>query len=371
MIKVLELIDGGFLGGGQTHILSLVKCIDKNKFDTVISASGEGEFKKQVLKNGFKFAEIEMPKIYHSRYLEELNRIITENKIEIIHSHGGVAGMYARFYNKRYDKVKVIHTIHGIHYINSPGLIKKFISLSVEQFLVPFTDRFICVSDADLETAVKNKIIDPEKTTVIKNGIDLARFSGKLKDKEITDALGIFSDDLIIGNISRFDYQKNQRFIILNADAILEKFPAVKILLAGGGKLLDECRQMAERSLYKDRIIFTNEVNDPEKYYPLLDIYVFPSLWEGLSISLIEAMASSKCILASNIPANKELIEDNQNGLIFNVYSKHEYLLKLEELITDKKLRLKLSQQAGKDSMNYSEKVMTEKIEKEYLKLIL
>lgn len=369
MIKVLELIDGGFLGGGQMHVLSLVKCLDKNKFDSVIAASGEGEFKKQVLNNGFKFTGIELPKIYHSRYLDELNRIITGNKIDIIHSHGGVAGMYARFYNKRYDKVKVIHTIHGIHYINSPGLIKKFISLSVEQFLVPFTDRFICVSDADLETAVKNKIIDPVKTTVIKNGIDLEKFSGKQKDKELADALGLFPDDLIIGNISRFDYQKNQRFIILNADTILEKFPAVKILLAGGGKLLEECRQMAERSIYKDRIIFTDEVSDPEKYYPLLDVYVFPSLWEGLSISLIEAMASSKCILASGIPANRELISDNQNGLLFNVYSKHEYLLKLEELITDKKLRLKLSEQAGKDSLNYSEKVMTEKIEKEYLKL--
>jgi len=369
MIKVLELIDGGFLGGGQTHILSLVKCLDKNKFDPLIAASGEGEFSKSVLSKGYNFISIELPKIYRSKYLDELHSIIEDNEIDIIHSHGGVAGMYARFYKKKFENIKVIHTIHGIHYINSPGVLKRFISLSVEQYLMPYTDRFICVSDADLETALKNKIIDPEKTTVIKNGIDLEKFAGKQKDTELLSVLGLSAKDLIIGNVSRFDHQKNQRFIILNSEVILEKFPAVKILLAGGGKLLEECRQMAERSIYKDRIIFTEEVSDPEKYYPLLDIYVFPSLWEGLSISLIEAMASSDCILCSGIPANRELITDNHNGLIFNVYSKHEYLLKLEELITDKKLRLKLSQQAERDSVNYSEKVMTEKIEKEYLNL--
>ena len=163
MIKVLELIDGGFLGGGQMHILSLVKCLDKNKFDTVIAASGEGEFKKQVLKNGFKFTGIELPKIYHSRYLDELNRIITENKIDIIHSHGGVAGMYARFYNKRYDKVKVIHTIHGIHYINSPGLIKSLFLFQSNSFWYPSLTGLSAYRMLTLKQRLKIRSLIPRK----------------------------------------------------------------------------------------------------------------------------------------------------------------------------------------------------------------
>lgn len=370
MIKVLELIDGGFLGGGQTHILSLVKCLDKNIFDATLAASGKGEFKNAVGKNGYKFIEIELPKFYKSKYLNDLDRIVRENAIEIIHSHGGVAGMYARFYKKKFGSVKVIHTIHGIHYINSANYFKKIVSLSVEQYLVSFTDKFICVSKSDYETALKNKIINPGKTSVIKNGIDLKKYFRKPIDKNLLAGLTLNGREFIIGNISRFDFQKNQRFILSSAEFILEKYPEVKILFAGDGKLLNECMQMAEKQIHKNRIIFTGEVSNPEDYYSLFDIYVFPSLWEGLSISLLEAMASSNCILASNIPSNRELLKNNLNGYIFNVNSKNDFLIKLEKLIEDEKLRRSLSEQAFKDSGNYSDDMMTKKTETEYLNLI-
>ncbi|MEO8209286.1 MAG: glycosyltransferase [bacterium] len=371
MINVLEIIDGGFIGGGQTHILSLVKCLDKTKFSANIAGSGKGEFKKLVYNNGFNFKNIELPKFYRSKYLKDLDRIVKENSIDIIHSHGGVAGMYARFYKKKYNAVKTIHTIHGIHYINSSNFFKKALSLSIEQFLVSFTDKFICVSESDYELAVKNKIAAPEKTAIIRNGIDLEKFKRKTKDIKLLEKLNLTEDDLIIGNISRFDYQKNQRYLILNTNYIFEKFPKVKLLLVGEGKLSDECKQLVQKSEHKDRIIFTGEVSNPEDYYRVFDIFVFPSLWEGLSISLIEAMASSACILASNIPANKELIRNNSNGFTFDLNNETEFKQKLEQLIGNEKLRKEFSEQAKKDSLNYSENVMTKKIEEEYFKLTI
>jgi glycosyltransferase involved in cell wall biosynthesis len=369
MIKILELIDGGFIGGGQTHILSLVKCMNKNNFEAVIAASGKGEFKKLVNQRGFNFREIELPKIYRSGYLKELDKIVKENSIDIIHSHGGVAGMYARFYKKKYGSIKVIHTIHGIHYINSHDFFKKLFSLSVEQYLVPFTDKFICVSDTDYELALANKIIDVEKTVVIKNGIDLKTFTQQPKNKSLLEELNFSEDDFIAGSISRFDYQKNQRFIISNSDLVLKKFPGVKILLAGDGRLLNRCKRLAEDSGYGERIIFTGEVTNPEDYYSLLDVYIFPSMWEGLSISLIEAMASARCIIASDIPSNKELIKNGVNGFTFNLNDAMEYKSKLDDLISDEKLRIKLSGRALLDSEDYSEETMTKKTESEYLKL--
>ncbi len=364
MINVLELIDGGFMGGGQTHILSLVRCLDKERFLPVIAASGKGGFKIMVNENGYTFEDIELPKLYRSKHLKILDKIIRENSINIIHSHGGVAGMYARFYKKKYNKVRVVHTIHGIHYLNSPNFLRKYSSVAMEQFLVNYTDKFICVSDSDFKTASENRIINPEITVVIKNGIDLARFPVKSKDKILMEKLGIEESDFIIGNIARFDIQKNQKYIILNSAELLRKYPHVKILLIGDGKLLNECKLLAGG--WANRIIFIEEVNDPECYYSLFDIFIFPSMWEGLSISLIEAMASGCCILASDITANLELI-NNSNGVIFSLDDKKEYARKIEILINDKNMRNNLSAKAHIDSANYSDEVMTKRIEEQYL----
>ncbi|MEO8209852.1 MAG: glycosyltransferase [bacterium] len=371
---MLELIDGGFIGGGQTHILSLAQCIDIEHFNVVIAASAKGKFKEEVLKSNLKFNEIELPKFYMSRYLKDLNEIIVKNSIDIIHSHGGVAGMYSRFYAKKYNKAKVIHTIHGIHYINSGSSIRKIVSQSIESYLKPFTDRFICVSEHDLITAQKMQIIVREKTSVIKNGVDLNRFKKKnraeLLQEDFISKLNLNQEDFIIGNISRFDYQKNQKFIISNSEYFLNTFPGSKILLCGDGKYLNECKQMADSSRFSHRIIFTGEITNPEKYYSLFDVFIFPSMWEGLSITLIEAMASSCCILASDIPSNKELIEDNSTGVFFKLGDQADFRYKLLLMMEDNVLRNELSLNAESESKKYSREKITKKIETEYHNLL-
>ena len=100
--------------------------------------------------------------------------------------------MYARFYKKRYGNIKTVHTIHGIHYLNSGNLLRKYLSLSIEQHLVPFTDKFICVSEADLKKAVENKIADKEKSIIINNGISRIQFKIDKKNQVIEPELIVF-----------------------------------------------------------------------------------------------------------------------------------------------------------------------------------
>lgn len=369
MIRILELIDGGFIGGGQTHILSLVKCLNKEKFDPLITASGSGEFRPLAKKNDFRFEPAELPKFYRKKYLGRIDEIVKKYSIDIIHSHGGVAGMYARFYKKNFGNVKTLHTIHGIHYINSSNVFRKYFSLSVEQYLTQFTDRFICVSQSDRDLAEKLKIAEPSSTTVIYNGIDHDRFSIREKNKSLMIKYGIDEADTVIGNISRFDYQKNQRYILRNCDELLKKYSGLKILLAGDGKYLDECKKLAEGIEEKERIIFPGSVTNTEDHYSLFDAYVFPTLWEGLSISMIEAMSCGRCIIASDIPSNKELIEDGVSGYLFDVNDRSVFKEKIEKAVNSKAIRDKLSDNAFRKSKNFSEKIMTEKTEKEYLKL--
>lgn len=366
MIKVLELIDGGFLGGGQTHILSLVGNLDPEKYDAVIAAAPKGEFKEEAFSRGFKFQNVYLTKLYKGKYLNAIDKIVKDNKIDIIHSHGGIAGMYARFYKKKFDNVKIVHTIHGIHYNRTGNFLRRVFSQSTEQHLVKYTDRFICVSDEDKKLAEKMKIIDPLKTEVIKNGINVERFTGKEKDPGLIERYNIKESDFIIGNISRFDYQKNQRQLIKVFSVLAQRIHDIKLLLVGDGKLFEECVNQAELEGVADKVIFTGEISNVEDYYPLIDIFVFPSLWEGLSITLIEAMASGRCIIASDIPANKELIKDNDTGLLYDVNDEESLYNRIQNAYIDKFDRERLSENASKEGLKYSEKEMAEKIEGVY-----
>lgn len=369
MIKVLELIDGGFIGGGQTHIISLCRNLDKNLFSPVIAANPDGDFRILAKKEGLEFEGIALPKIFRKKYLKKLAELVEKLKPDIIHAHGGVAGMYVRFLKRDNKNLKVVYTLHGIHYIRSKNYARRFFSLAIEQYLVKDCDAYICVSKDDVKTAVKNKIVKEEHVHLIPNGININRFKDSQTDRNLKARLGIKESDFVIGNVSRFDEQKNQMMLVNAFPGILKLIPDAKLLLIGDGLLYDSCQNRADRLKIADNIIFAGSIPDPENYYPLMDLFVFPSRWEGLSITLIEAMASGKCIAASSIPSNKELITDKQNGVLFTLGNTSALIKVISELYINPDLRKNLSLNAQISSENYNEKTMADKITSVYTTL--
>ena len=370
MIKILELIDGGFIGGGQTHILSICRNLDKEKYLPIIAASPKGEFKELTLKENIRFYDVKLPKIYRGKYLKELKTIIDKEKVDIIHAHGGVAGMYAKFYKKKIGNIKVIHSIHGIHYIHSKNILRKSFSKTIEQYLVNFADMFLCASDEDIKVGSEFKIINKEKTKKVSYGIDLKKFERKLKEYALLKELGISENNFVIGNISRFDEQKNQKILIDIFPYLVKTIPTAILLLIGEGKLLRSAKRQVNELGIKDKVIFAGTRKDLEKIYPLIDVFVFPSKWEGLSITLMEALSAGCSIIASKIPQNIEMIEDNVNGMIFNLINKEELKNKIVELYNNIDFKNKLSLGAIYSSDKYNDKVMTKKIEEIYFNLM-
>ncbi len=365
-IKILEIIDGGFLGGGQVNVLSLAKNIDKEKFDVHIAAMGGGKFESAVRKLDIPFFSIEMPKFLRTKYLKNVQAVYDKEKYDIIHSHGGVAGFYGRLMKKHNPQIKSVHTIHGIHYVNIDRFFTRNISKTIEQYLVQFTDKTICVSRSDFITAVDIKITDEIKTVVIPNGIDLNKFKPQEKNRKLLSDLGLDDGSFVIGNISRFDIQKNQKLIIQTAYYLVKKYPEMRFVLVGSGKYLKrmiEYTRIAELDKY---IIFAGERENLPDFYSVFDLFVFPSFWEGMPYVLLEAMASKLPIICSSLPGLNEVITNNYSALTIDPNDMDELFRKITELYLNKDLADSLAINAGIEVQKYDEKKLIKDYEKVY-----
>lgn len=286
-IKVLELIEGGFLGGGQTNILSIIKNLDKEKFDVTVAA-GKGKFQNLVEEVKVPYFSFELPKVLRHKYLKHIQNLQNKENFDIIHTHGGVGGFYGRLLKKHNPHLKVVHSIHGIHYINKDKFFEKNISRSIEQYLVQFTDITICETKNDMQLAISNKIADPGKTVVVNNGIDVDKFSKNSSNIELLAQLGLSPQNFIIGNVSRFDIQKNQKLIIQASYYLSKKYPEMKFVLVGDGKLFKQMKNYARDSHLEDVVIFAGEQENLVDFYSMFDVFVFPSLWKGCPMHFLK-----------------------------------------------------------------------------------
>jgi glycosyltransferase involved in cell wall biosynthesis len=364
--KILQLIDGGFLGGGQSNVLSIVSNLDKNVFECTIAAAGGGAFEQKAYDLNINFAKIELPKLMRTKYLKPIQKLYDDNEYDIIHAHGGVAGFYGRTLKKHNSKLKCVHTIHGIHYIHSKNFVKRNISQAIEQYLVQFTDKTICVSETDRQLAIENKIAGINKTVVIPNGIEISKFSNLKKNYDLMSSLGLNENNFIIGNVSRFDIQKNQKLIIQAAYFLTKKYPQMRFVFAGGGDLLLKMKQLVRESNLEDYIIFAGETGNVRDYYSIFDLFVFPTYWEGMPYVLIEAMASRKAIICSHSPSLLEIIKPNYSALTINPLDMDDLFQKISVLYRNPELRETIAGNAMIESTQYDEAELVPRIQNVY-----
>ncbi|MBE2226627.1 MAG: glycosyltransferase [Ignavibacteria bacterium] len=368
--KILQLIDGGFLGGGQTNVLSIAMNADSGTFDISIAARGGEKFEEEVQKSNITFHPLELPKVMRTKYLKPLQELYDENRYDLIHTHGGVAGFYGRILKKHNPGLKCVHTIHGIHYINSGNIFRKSLSRSIEQYLVQFTDRTICETHNDFLTAVKNRIADRAKTDIIPNGINTGTYANLKKNSALMQQLGLNENNFIVGNISRFDEQKNQKLILQTAYFLIRKYPQIRFIFVGAGKNLKNMQDLARESKLEDFVIFAGEQENLKDYYSIFDIFVFPSLWEGMPYVLLEAMASRLPIICSYLPNLLEVIKPDHSALIIDPRDMDDLFRKISALYQNSELREELAQNAMIESTQYDVTETVPQIEQIYRELL-
>jgi glycosyltransferase involved in cell wall biosynthesis len=362
-IRILQTIRQGKIGGGETHVLDLVSTLNKDKYESIVLSFTEGPMVDKMKEMGVKTHVIYTEKPFNRSVWGKVKDILEEEKIEIVHAHGTRANSNTFSAAKKLG-IPLLYTVHGWSFHNDQNFLVKSIRTYGEKFLVKNATKTICVSNSNYEDGAKR--FSMKNATVITNGINLAKFDLTQSFKDIRKEFNIKEDEVLVGFIARMTSQKDP-FTLLKA---ISKIPAdskIKFLIIGDGDSKEAVLKMADELKINSRVIFENFRQDIPDVLHGIDIFCLPSLWEGLPIALLEAMAMAKAVVATAIDGTKEVIVHEKNGLLVPVMNPDELANALILLSNDKALRDRLSKEARCTvEKDYNVERMTREVEKIY-----
>ncbi len=343
--KVLYTGYSANMGGIERFLLNICKYIDKEKFEvSFLTFKNQKVYLQEELENkGIKFFEITSRKENYIQYLRDLKKVYSENDFDIIHFNCMNFSLFERIIlAKRYSKAKVIIHSHSNNIGNKIGKKAQMID-KIGKFAMRNSEckRIACSKEAG-EWLFRDKSF-----MVLDNGIEIEKFKFYEENRvNIRSELGIDENTEVLGTVGRLVEQKNHKFLIevfyeyqkLNADS--------KLLLVGEGKFKSELESQAKRLQIQDKVLFLGMRKDIEKIYSAMDIFVFPSIFEGFGLAVVEAQinglkcyASTNVAEESNVTGNEKFLEldegaENWAKKIFE--SNHERDERAFEKVPDK-----------------------------------
>jgi glycosyltransferase involved in cell wall biosynthesis len=367
-IKILETIRQGQVGGGETHVLDLVRKLDKDLFDVEVLSFTDGPMVQKLNALGINTYVIKTEKPFDINKWNIISKFIVDGKYDIIHAHGTRAASNV-FYSDNKLNIPMIYTVHGWSFHDNQNIVMRKVREFSEKFLTKRASTTITVSESNKRDGIaKFKL---ERAEVIYNGIDHERFNPCLNYSDIRAEFGIPEGKTLVGYLVRMTEQKDPFTMIRAIKEVSETNKNIVFLMVGNGELLDPTKKLAKELDVLDQIVFSDFRNDIPAILNAIDIYCLPSLWEGMPIGLLEAMAMGKACIASAVDGTKELVNDGENGILIQPKDAHS----LAKHIINLHLHPEGRKAFGNNAMKYIHKhfsldEMVNKIQDVYLKTI-
>jgi glycosyltransferase involved in cell wall biosynthesis len=314
-IRVLEMIDRPFLGGGQVTVLTLARGLDKEKFEVLVASEDGGPLVDELKKIGIRHVPVRLGKFSGLSATRALATVLRENAVDILHTHGGIAGLYGRLSARKAGTPAVVHTVHGIHYLHYRNPAAKHAFIALERRLSRSTDAVVFVSVADMERAARLRLALPPKARLIRNGVPPIP-QARLRDPAAVRAeLRAVGRPLVVA-VSRLHRQKGVTYLLRAVPLVRAEIPNVRIVVAGGGPLAGRLGAEVKAFRVGDNVALLGERKDALDILAAADVFVLPSLWEGLPYVLVEAAALGKPVVATDIDGIREVIRSGATGIL-------------------------------------------------------
>jgi glycosyltransferase involved in cell wall biosynthesis len=295
--------------------INIVKGIDNDRFDHIICYLGKNhglndtlaDSAYEVLYLGFQKKSLGF---FNPRVIFRLAKILKEKKIDIIHCQKHKPTVYGTLAVLISGGMSVITHVHGLFRTRSAK--RRFFNW----IILRFVKRVIAVSDSVRSDIIKsNWNIDPAKVVTVKNCINLGTIDSiSTGRRDARLKLGIPEDETVFGTVGRLVATKGQTYLIDAFQAVMKKIPNSRLVIIGDGSLSQKLQKQVEESGISSRVLFTGYRKDVLELLMGFDVFVLPSLAEGLSIALLEAMASRLPVIASDVGGIPEVFGNSYCG---------------------------------------------------------
>jgi len=306
-VRILHITTHLNKGGITSYISSLAIGLKDKGHDVVIASSG-GSTQDILVNKGIEHINIPIRtkkelSFYVLRSCFYLKKYLSKNKVDLIHAHTRVAQVLASFLSKKF-KIPLVTTCHG--FFKPRWHRRKFPC---------WGDKVIAISNQVQNHLMKDFSVKEENVLLIHNGVDVDRSNNSSK-VALKKEMKIPLDYFIVGSAARFSDVKGLEYLIKSIPFILRDYQNVTLVLIGYGKEELRLRQVVSELDLKKYVIFYKPAKDIFHYLKVLDIFVMPSLQEGLGLSILEAQAQNIPVIASNVGGIPDVIEHNVTGIL-------------------------------------------------------
>jgi glycosyltransferase involved in cell wall biosynthesis len=308
--RILHLITRLPVGGAERMLVDVVRGLDPARYDSLVCCiQAKGELAADLEKSGTALVCLERmrSKRFDWRAVRELVRLLRAQRISLVHSHQYHANLYGRL-AALIAGVPAVATVHNVY------TRRKLHRRLLNRLLSRATARVVAVSEKVRHDLLAYDGIAPGKVVTIRNAIDLRRIETPLTRQEARARLDIPENALAIGCVGRLEEQKGHRYL-LEACASLGKDIPLRIVLVGDGRLRKELESHAAALGIAPWTSFLGTRRDVAEILKALDVYAMPSLWEGLSVAMLEAMAAGLPLVVSDVSGVGEAFGDGECGI--------------------------------------------------------
>jgi len=365
--KIMQVTHDLNIGGLQQVVVNICRKINRDIFDvSVLCLRDGGPFVSDIEELGIKVSVLPQ-KSHGTDYFSFLKvaEIFKRNKIEIIHTHNTQPLVDGTIGALLSGVKTIVHTDHARSFPDK----KRY--MFAEWAMSHFVYKMVGVSDHTVQNLSSYEKISPRKLMTIMNGIDEKRYEISI-DKELKrKELGIRRSGPIIGLGVRLSEQKGITYLLQAMPELIKVYPEITLVIAGEGPLESDLKKEANQLCIEKSVLFVGPRLDIPELLKLFDLYVLPSLWEGLPMVILEAMAAGCPVVATDVGGNYMAIEHGMNGSLVPPENPIKLAAEIIRVLSDERIHDQY-QENGLAAVadRFSAMIMTDRYEQLYLRIV-
>ena len=364
---------GHVFGGGKQAFYNLISRLDRKRFNPLVATAPTGRYAELLRAEEIKLFPLSVHNRFDLRTPYHLARIVKDNAVTILHSHGGGRADFFVYLTSKLVNipVKITTVANLVERWFDVNPIQLYVYKKIQTKTEKTFDHFICVSDYLADHLIRQRGLDRTKINTIYNGIDLDYFKKASDYLKIKNEFLQRGEQILIGAVGRLVAEKGLEYLLTAIPKVLKRFSEARLLLVGDGPLRTELERIVIDLDLTGKVTFVGFRSDIKAILSSLDILVLPSLLEGFPMIILEAMAMAKPIVASNIPGIREQIIDGKTGILVPTKDSNALATAITNILEDEQTARRIGLEARKTvDEEFSVEKMVAETEKLYFSLL-